>query len=359
MKSIIYIDRANLYFYGGNVHAPLLFAFKPTTIRDIEVINAEEFESELNGFIKDNKIEPSDVMIVVAHQSSFEKLIDPKTPADQVEIQKKQFLDNVPFEQTLSKSFKTDKEIKIIAINKDLVYLIRDIFNKNQFNVVTISSIASLFPEGDITFNAATAQQILSKSSIFKQNMFLLQDIEVPTTDTFEETYGKEKKNMTLYYSIPAFVVLIGILVWLMIGQRNARNKRSKNISPTPVQQQILTTPTVPVSPIASESALIIPKDSVTIRILNGSGIAGQADEVSTALEQKDYEQITTGNAPTLQSSGTLIIFKSRIPTPQREEIVNAVSEIVGEVTTQQNEEIDTDILITTAAPQLTSTPSP
>lgn len=354
MKSIIYIDRANLYFYGGNVHAPLIFAFKPTTIRDIEVINAEELEKELNDFIKNNKIEPSDAMIIVAHQSSFEKLLDPKTPLDQIEVQKKQFIDNVPFEQTLSRTFVTTKGTKIIAVNKALVYLIRDIFNKNHFTIEVISSIQSLYPDADVTFNVATAQQILSKSTAFKQNMFLLHDVEVPSTDIFEESYGKEKKNNSLLYLIPVFVVLIGILAWLIIGQRTARSSK-RAITPTPIQQQIVITPTIPIPSVASESALIIPKDTITIQILNGSGIVGQADEIKSVLEKEDYDQITTGNAPSLQSSRTLIIFKSRIPTSQREEIMTLVANIAGDVTTQQNEEIDTDILITTAAPQIIS----
>ncbi len=359
MKSIIYIDRNNLYFYGGNVHAPLTLPFKPTTVRDIEIINAEEFEKELNEFIKNNKIEPSDAMLIIAHQSSFEKNIDIKTPPDQVEIQKKHFLENVPFEQTLSKTFVDKKGTKVIAANKDLAYIIRDIFNKNHFIVEIIASVAALYPDGDITFNAAAAQQMLNKASLFKQNMFLLKDVEIPSTDAFEETYGKEKKVNKLFYLIPVFIILIGILVWLIIGQRKPK-KDKISISPSPGLVSARVSPTLTLTPtnIASNEATLIPKETITIEILNGSGIAGQADTIREQLESVDYEKITTGNAPTLQTTRTLIVFKSKIPIVQREEIANIVAKIAGEVTTQVNEEIEVDVLITTASSTVTTNPT-
>lgn len=364
MKSVIYIDRNNLYFYGSNVHAPVTLPFQPTTVRDIEVINSDEFEKQLNEFIKKNKIEPTDAILIIAHQSSFEKLIDPKTPADQIEPQKKQFLDNVPFEQVLSKTFVTTKGTKIIAANKDLAYLIRDIFNKNHFNVEVIASIATLFPEGDVTFNTATAQQILSKASQFKQNMFLLKDVEIASTDMFEENYGKEKKNVTLLYLIPVFVVLIAILVWLIINQQNARNSK-RTASPAPSRASAQVAPTIPAVLPQEESTReveLLAKETIQIEVLNGSGIPGQADDVRELLVEGGYTNVTTGNSPTLQSSRTLIIFKSRIPIQQREEISDLISDIVGEVTSQINEEIEVDVLITTSssgAPQNSPTQIP
>lgn len=350
MKSLIYIDRNNLYFYGGNVHAPLVLPFKPTTIRDIEIINSEQFEKELNDFIKNNKIEPTDTMIIIAHQSSFEKILDPKTPSDQIEILKKQFIDNVPFEEVLSKSFITPKGTKIIVVNKDLIYLIRDIFTRNHFNVEVIASIAALFPDSDITLNATSAQQILQKASAFKQYMFLLKDEDIPSTDMFEETYVKTKKNNTLLYSIPAFVILIGILVWLIISQRTAAKLSTKKITPIPAQVSARISPTLTIEPsqsIATET--LLPKDSISIRVLNGSGIVGQADTVKDALEKNDYTLISTGNASTLQTARTLIIVKSKVPSVQREEIANIIKPVVGDASIQVNDEIDVDVFITTA----------
>ena len=121
MKSIIYIDRNNLYFYGGNVHTPIAFPFQPAIVRDIEVINPEELTKQLEQFIKTNKIEPMKTMIILGHQSSFEKTLPPKTDPTVIETEKKKFLENVPFSEILSHVFMNEKGSKIIAINKDLV----------------------------------------------------------------------------------------------------------------------------------------------------------------------------------------------------------------------------------------------
>lgn len=362
MKSIIYIDRNNLYFYGGNVHAPLTLPFQPTTVRDIEVINAEELEKQILNFIKQNKIEPSEGGIVVAHQSTFEKIIPAKTPSEQIPEIKKHFLDNVPFQEILTKELTNEKGIRIIATNKDLIYLIRDIFNKNHFKIETIVPIAVLYPDGDITFNTASAQQILNKASTLKQQSFLLKDAEIVSTDRFEEGTVKEKKNKTLYYLIPVFVIAIGILVWLILSQRSAASKPRTTISPVPTRtsaRQSATPTIVPTVVVTSSpSATLLSKDTITFQVLNGSGIPGQADTVRDALIEKEYTSITTGNAPALRSSRTLIVYKSRIPEAQVKEIVDIVSPIVGEVSTQVNEEISYDVLITTASTDSNSTGS-
>ncbi len=362
MKSIIYIDRNNLYFYGGNVHAPLTLPFQPAVVRDIEVINAEVLEKQIGDFIKNNKIEPTESGIVIAHQSSFIKVIPPKTPPDQVEQQRKQFVENVPFEDILTKEFTSEKGIKIITTNKELAYLIRDIFNKNHFTVEFIAPSAALYPDGDVTFNATAAQQILNKASMLKQQSFDLKDRDIPITDTFEEGFVKQKKNASLYYMIPVFIILIGVLLWLMIGRGNKKSDAQSN-TPTPtivsVRNNVTSTPSPQAQTSASPSATLLEKDSISIQVLNGSGIAGQADNVRAALVEEGYTDIITGNAPTIQSSRSLIVYKSRVPDAQIQEIVDILSEIIGEVTTQVNEEIEYDIRITTSANQTNQNPSP
>lgn len=364
MKSIIYIDRNNLYFYGGNVHAPLTLPFQPTVVRDIEVINAEELEKQVAAFIQSNKIEPSECGMIIAHQSSFAKVIPPKTPPEQIEQQRKQFLDNVPFEDILKKEFTTEKGIKIITTNKDLAYLIRDIFNKNHFTVEFIAPAAALYPDGDVTFNATAAQQILNKASVLKQQSFDLKDQEIPVTDTFEEGFVKKKKNASLYYMIPLFVILIGVLVWLIMGQgQSDTDKDAKTPTPSLVSARRNATPTIEptITNTASPEAALLEKDSISFQVLNGSGISGQADTVREALIDEDYSEVVTGNAPTQQSSRSLIVYKSNIPTSQIQEIVDILSPIIGEVTTQVNEEIEYDVRITTSINQTNqnTTPSP
>ncbi len=123
-------------------------------------------------------------------------------------------------------------------------------------------------------------------------------------------------------------------------------------------------TPTlVPTEEASSPSAALLPKATITFQVLNGSGIPGQADTVRDKLIALDYTNISTGNAPSLRSSRTLIVYKSRIPEFQIREVSDAISSVVGEVTTQVNEEINYDVLITTAStdsnnPKETITPS-
>ena len=357
MRSIIYIERNNLYFYGSNVHAPIAFPFQPTIVRDIEVINAEELEKQLGEFIKNNKIEPTETIIVLSHQSSFEKSLPPKTTPILIETEKKHFIENVPFGQILSQTFTSEKGIKIVAANKELAYIIRDIFTKHQFTVEVIASITPISPDTDISFTADSAQQILKKASLLKQFAFPIIDVEVEVTDKFEEGFVQEKKNNNLYIMLVFLVIAIGILVFMYMNQQKERSAKKTKVVVTPQVSARRSSPSPSVitgSPEASPSATSLPKATLTFQILNGSTISGQADDIKDSLEKAGYANVATGNSQT-QSSKTLIVYKSRVSPTQITEISNIVSSVVKDVATQQNEDISVDVLITTS--QSSTTP--
>ncbi len=363
MRNVIYIDRNYLYYYGGNVHAPIPLQFQPTVVKDMELINYESLEKQIDSLITTNKMQPDDTGIVIAHQSSFEKLIPPKIVGVALENEKKSFLDNVPFEDIMYQVFPTSKGTKLVAVNKELLYAIKDIFQLHGFRIVTITSIATLYPDTDVPFNVSLAQQILKKPSLLDAGSFPIEDVEIPNTDTYDESNKPLKNNNRLYLLIGVFIILIGSLTAVLLLRKPAE-KKTQTIVPTAA-------PVIQVSPspqVASAAASITTspsispprKSGITIQILNGSGIAGQADELKTQIEDAGYASISTGNAPTLQSSRSLVVFKPGVPQEVRQEITNLVSELIGEVTVQENSEISGDVVITTTRTNSTQpTPTP
>lgn len=352
MRNVIYIERNYLYFYGGNVHAPIPLQFQPTTVKDMELINYTELETQINTLIKTNKIVPDDTGIVIAHQSSFEKLIPPKVTGVELETAKKTFLDNVPFEDIMYKEFPSSSGIKLVAVNKELIYAVKNIFQNLGLRITTITSVTPLYPDTDAPFNVTLAQQFIKKSSQLNQATFPVDDIEAPSTDAYDERNKPVKNNNRVFVLVGVFIILIGALVAVLL-LRKPDEKKQQKVAATPIPVATipatltLTNPPPTTTQVASASASL--KSQTSIQILNGSGVAGQADQLKAAIEDAGYTSVSTGNAPTLQSARSLVVFKPTVTAEVRTEINNLVTEIIGPVTVQDNAEISGDVIITTA----------
>jgi hypothetical protein len=83
------------------------------------------------------------------------------------------------------------------------------------------------------------------------------------------------------------------------------------NIVPTPTQEAGGSGGTGSTAPEPSAPPA---KDTVTIKVLNGTGIPGLAARYQTQLVQEGYAQanVSTGNAPEAQQRGTSIVMYRR-----------------------------------------------
>jgi hypothetical protein len=352
MRSIIFIDRTNLYYYGGNVHTVLTLPFVATVVKDIEIINPDAFEKQLDEFITKNKIEPMDLAIIFSRSSSFEKVIPVSPQKIDIDLERKKFIENVPFEEIMDQTHSDEKGTRFIAINKEFAYLVKTIVEKHHFQIVAIASVAALTPQGDISFNISSAQDFFKNSSTIKQLSFPLEENQVVDMDLYEDAPGPKKTNKKLYLLLVFFAILIGILVFLLLNRQSASEKKpTRKPSPSARTTGARTQTVSPTIKIATESAPIeIPRSTLTIRVLNGSGIPGQADEIKEKLTEKGYTNIVTGNAQALESTRTLIITKPRVSPGQKQEIQEIIQSIgTATISIQENANIEEDILITTA----------
>ncbi len=357
MRSVIYIDRNNLYFYGGNVHSPVAFPFPQTAVKDMEVVNSEELAIQITEWIKNHKIESSPTLLLLASTIYFQKEIpDTALPDQRIEM-KKTFIENVPFNDTHIQEILVGKSILLVAVNTDFVYSIRDIFQTCGFVIEAIAPIAEIYGLQPIpSFSAQVAQDALKKIS--KDNGFPLQQQTEANLTQLEDTLPKTPSNNRLYIMIGVFIILIAILGILFYMQR--KPKRVKRVVPTTLTNVAMPSPTlIPTfeAPQASASSLLsVTKQNLSIQVLNGSGIPGQADTIRQRLIEKGFRNITTGNAGEVQSSRTLIIFKKEVGESERNEIIKEIELFSSDYTVQEKQDIDGDVLITTS--RQTATPT-
>ncbi len=114
-----------------------------------------------------------------------------------------------------------------------------------------------------------------------------------------------------IMFAIP-IILLLAIFVFVILHQNNNSNPVSSSVEST--------TPTAIPTPTAQ------PVSSYKIKILNGTGVAGQAGEISKLLAENGFQVEATGNADNYKYTQTQVQIKSSIP----DNVVSLIKESLG-----------------------------
>lgn len=111
------------------------------------------------------------------------------------------------------------------------------------------------------------------------------------------------------------FLVILAVLIFfgtrfLGTGSEESEGETSTTVSseasPTPQETVLEDTPTP--TPNVDEE---LDKTSLSIQVLNGSGVSGAAGELASVLEDAGYTDVTTGNADEFDHEGISISVTS------------------------------------------------
>lgn len=84
-----------------------------------------------------------------------------------------------------------------------------------------------------------------------------------------------------------------------------------------------------------------------TIKVLNGSGVAGLAGDLESSLNEAEFNVTETGNADNYDYTTTIIQSKADVPEAFIDELVDELSGTYDDVETESlDEEEDTDVVI-------------
>ncbi len=141
-----------------------------------------------------------------------------------------------------------------------------------------------------------------------------------PRLSTRSDTSGKISflKNFAISFVL-AFIIVFGINQIQSGGVKIPAFIAQKQ-NPTPTPTTPATPPTNTPTPTPS-----IKRENVRIKILNGSGVKGQAGELQNFLEEKGYQEILTSNADNFDFERTEIHYK-------KESILNLVKQDLQEL---------------------------
>lgn len=125
--------------------------------------------------------------------------------------------------------------------------------------------------------------------------------------------------------------------------------------TPAPIIEEPIEEETTP-APSASPTATN--KSAIDIKVLNGTGIPGEAAYLETQLEKLGYTNIETGNYTSSSVSATTVTFSSQVTTAVKEEITDKLEELYAEVEVKTGSVSGADIQVV-VGPRKGSSPKP
>ncbi len=222
-RGVVYIDRAKIDYYARGMSSVLTLPVPNTISSNMEIIDRDGLSKLVKASIDQNKLTPSLIHFVLSSSILFEKNFDTeKTPNIEEEI--KSFLEIVPFENYLTKRLTTGNITKVVVVNADFVTAYKDIFESFGFQLDSIVLHFEINPSAPslTTLSSSDIALIMNRFDALRQLSIIQIDTQgASTTNTLDMTINKpfSKKSNTLPLLVGVFVVLIGVLIFLLLRQ--------------------------------------------------------------------------------------------------------------------------------------------
>lgn len=209
--TIIFIDRNNISIYAGDQIMRL--EIPSQVLMDLDIIDKGGFDSAVDTFIKSKKISASHVWIILSEAICFSRDFEEKDQG-KLENDIKNFTDAVPFDLVISKRYKSQTGVRVIASNLGFIETVREIFEREGFSVEGVVP-GIIFPVvgSKRQLDAEFAKAVLTNIPLAVQANMMPKPITEKVGSEPLENNGKNHKKGTLPYLIGVFVVLIVILL--------------------------------------------------------------------------------------------------------------------------------------------------
>lgn len=350
-KAVIFVEKTNFKFYASNLSQIYVFEYPADTVKDLEVINKDIISQQIKSFIEANKLVSSDLIIVLSDEIIFGKEFPSQLNEDQEE-QIQGFLNSIPFDEVGYNRIISENSIFVIAANRELYKSIQNSFEKAGFYTITIIPIFAL-EKDNIAMNGFTqdvAELIIKRIETLKQ--YSLETTEEHTAQiALKEKQDKSFLSTRIHTStialISIFVVLIGILVFMLIKNPFAPAQKPKSaiLPPLPSPTSTLLITPLPTEASSSTSGLIKSMSTVSVTLQSSVGQEAQVQVITNLLRSKGITQITP--LPTsIASSNTVIIFNPSLPIDIKNTITTEITKALPNAIAQENKDASSDVVI-------------
>ena len=183
----------------------------------------------------------------------------------------------------------------------------------------------------------------------------------VSTRSEYSNRKGKKAVGFVLFLIL---LVLGGGTFFYLVSLQSRVNQSNLEESPEPFvvqESEPLPTPTE-----EAKKEEVIDKKSISISVLNGTGITGEAAYLQDKLGDLGYTSVKVGNASSQNYKETVVKFSSTLSRSVVDELTAELNKIYNDVRTQtvNAESFDVEIITglrleQTSRPTTSSTPTP
>lgn len=207
--ALIYIENNRLFFYSQASPSLFQLDFPKDVVSDLEIIQKDKFSLLIKLFLEKNKLPPAFLTVIFAPTLTFEKKFTQTPSPEQIQ----EFLELVPFEETISRTYSIDKQIEVVATNKEFCDSLL-LTLKNQGSpisaIIPFSILQQLMPE--LKSKVDIAFLFSRRESLKEYNLLPLEErTEGVTTNT------TQNKSKAIYFLLGIFGILIMIFIILLI----------------------------------------------------------------------------------------------------------------------------------------------
>lgn len=340
-----FLSSTYLDIFDVNTNKQQRFSFSPEFVQHDEIVDEHKLQETLIQFISKLSLKKNNGVIVLSEDLVFSKEIDLSLKNEKNVME--EFLAAVPIAKTNIATIiiKNKLKLKIMAANKKLYEMIVSVLTQYNIAIFAISPITAFTKSSNNQELTITdAKEILKGKDLLKQYNFLESKKYIDSSQSVNQnnaSLSETNKSMKKQYIILAFSLLLFgcAIIYLLIWSGTIKSPPSSTVSSkiTIYKPTQIPTPTIK----------LIDKSLITIQILNGSGIEGEAGKLSGLLQEAGYKNITTGN--TTIGEITSITYSKKLTKDIPEEIAATIKKDFPNVAIQEaSESAQYDLVITT-----------
>jgi hypothetical protein len=377
---VIYLQKDKFQMYSPYLRQIVELRFTPEMVLDLDVLNDELLEQQIKAFVTNGKITPSNLVIVLSDNAYFVKdfalqappsaqppkpgqppVPAPKVSLDDLKPQIDLFIEHVPYENVVSKTFPLKNGMRVCAVNQDLYKTVQRAFEKVGFKVDSV--LPGMVLGGGLSaktvLDGVLANTALQKASSLKQYDLLPQEAFSPVKKVEEqvdevqdslqnskEPPKTDKKRMIAMLGVLGVLLVILVVVFI-------QSQQPPPPPSTAVQQPALANQPTVMPPIAT-ATVIQPTEVVTVsqtqnlkvQIVTTSDTNSVAQTLKTALNSQKFANIVTQTQNNAGSATTIVSFSGSMSQGVRNIVLDEVRKLKTDVRVQEIQSGTNDVTI-------------
>ena len=274
-SGVFYIDGNKAFYFEQALASPIALDIPVDAISNFELINKKKLTTLLQTYIRNYKLVPKNIVILLSVQVTFDK----EFPHGSIEMQKniQEFIELVPYEEMIQRKIISSGKTRVIATNKEVCEAIKSTFTGSGFlvsGIYPLSIAMEIIPQLKSNLDLSL---FVNKLSDLK-GINLQPVVEASYANSFgsrgsSSMQAKEKPSKGRLYALIAVFALLMIVLGFVVyenvlspsDENSAKSIPLPTLAPAPPENTTTQiTPSVEVPVDSSGSAVNVSTPSST-----------------------------------------------------------------------------------------------